>query len=380
LTVLYRLTFFILLASGLASAQSDPAQQLLRHAVELQQSGHDAEAVDGYRSFLKLHPEVAAVRSNLGAALAHEGHYTEAIQEYTLALKADPSNSGIRLNLGLAYYKTADVAHAVHEFEAVYSTQRGDDPNHGRVALLLAECYLRQGDNDRVVALLDPIAASGPDNRAVDYVLGTALLHEGQVERGTPFIQRLLESGESAEAHMLMAYTKYQASDKAGALVEVNRAIELNPKLPEAYTLQGRLYYLETDMKSTEASFRKSLSLDPNNFEALLWLGTLLREEGQLQDSEKNLARALELRPKEIRARFQFARLSSDEGDDKRAATLLEALIADYPDFLEAHRTLATIYFRLGRGDDGRRERKVAEEMDAVIQKRDLEHGKSLTK
>jgi tetratricopeptide (TPR) repeat protein len=320
------------------------------------------------------------VRSNLGAALAHEGHYEDAIQEYTLALKADPSNSGIRLNMGLAYYKTGDIAHASHEFEAVYATQPGNDPNHERVALLLSECYLRQDENERVVALLDPLAASDPNNRTLDYELGTALLHEGQIERGTPFIQRLLEGGETAEGHMLMAYTRLKAEDKGGAIVEVDRAIALNPNLPEAYSLRGRLAYLESDMKGTEASFHKALALDPNNFDALLWLGTLLREEGQFQDSEKNLAHALELRPKEIRARFQFARLSSDEGNDKRAATLLEALIKDAPEFMEAHRTLATIYFRLGREEDGRRERKVAEQMDAVIQKRDQEQGRSLTK
>jgi tetratricopeptide (TPR) repeat protein len=378
--VLWRLTFVILLVAGLASAQDDPARQALRGAIELQQSGHFAEAIDAYRAFLKSHPEAAPVRSNLGAALAHEGRYAEAIQEYTVALKADPSNYGIRFNLGLAYYKTGEVTNAAREFEAVYATEPNSDPNHKRVALLLGECYLREGENERVVALLDPIAASDPDNRALDYVLGTALLHDGQTERGTPFIQRLLDGGETAEGHMLMAYTKYGAQDKAGAIVELKRAIELNPNLPEAYSLGGRLAFLQSDMKGAEASFRKCLALDPNNFEGLVWLGTLLRQEGDFQDSEKNLARAVELRPKDARARFQYGLLASEEGNDKRAGTLLEALIKDDPDYIEAHRTLSTIYFRLGRPEDGRRERKAAEDMDAVVQKRDLEQGRRLTK
>src|ERR1700722_13036522 len=99
--VVCRLAFLILLVTGFLPAQDESAQKLLRGAVEAQQSGHYTEAIDGYRKFLKLRPDMAAVRSNLGAALAHEGHFAEAIQEYTLALKADPSNSGIRLNLGL---------------------------------------------------------------------------------------------------------------------------------------------------------------------------------------------------------------------------------------------------------------------------------------
>ena len=378
--MLRRLTFLILLVVRLAPAQDDSAREGLRKAIELQQSGHYAEAIDAYRAFLKSHPEAAPVRSNLGAALAHEGHYSEAIEEYTLALKADPSNYSIRLNLGLAYYKTGEVKNAAREFEAVYATIPEKDPNQERVALLLGQCYLRQGENGRVIALLDPIAATDPENRALDYVLGTALLHDGQTERGTPFIQRLFEGGETAEGHMLMAYTKYGAQDKRGAREELKRVIELNPNLPEAYSLGGRLAFLEADLKGAEASFHKCLALDPNNFEGLLWLGTLLRQEGDLQDSEKNLAHAVELRPKDVRARFQYALLTSEEGDDKRAETMLETLIKDDPDYIEAHRTLSTIYFRLGRTEDGRREKRTADEMDAVVQKRALEQGRRLTK
>ena len=379
--MLLRLTVLVILAHGIAFAQDeDSARLALRHAVELQQSGHYPEAIDGYRAFLKIHPEAAPVRSNLGAALAHEGRYGEAIQEYQLALGADSSNTGIRFNLGLAFYKSGDITQAARTFEAVLAAQPQGDSNHLRVALLLAECYMRQGENERVVALLDPIEAKSPNDQALTYLLGTALLHEGETERGTLLIQRLMESGDTAEVHMLMAYTQWQAHDKGKSIVEVDRAIALNPNLPEAYSLRGRLAFLESDLKGAEASFRKSLTLDANNFDALLWLGTLLREEGQLEDSEKHLTHALELRPGEIRARFQFARLCSDQGNDKRAAELLESLVKEHPEYTEAHRTLATIDFRLGRTVEGRRERKVAEEMDAAIRKRDEAQGRSMTK
>lgn len=354
--------------------------QTLRHAVELQQAGHYAEAIEGYQNFLKTRPDAGPVRSNLGAALAHEGRYTEAIQEYTLALKSDPSNSSIQFNLALAYYKAGHIVDAVREFESLDAALPQADPNHERLALLLAECYLREGENARVVALLDPLSASDQDNAALDYELGTALLHEGQTERGALLIERLLKNGNTAQAHMLMAYTRYQAHDKGAAMVEVNQAIALNPNLPEAYSLKGRLAFLESDMKGAEASFRKALTLDGNNFEALLWSGTLLRQEGRLEESQKFLSHALELQPSEVRARYQFARVCSDLGDDKRAATLLEALIKDHPEYTEAHRSLVTIYFRLGRADDGRRERKIVEQMDAAIRQKNEEQGRSMQK
>jgi len=89
---------------------------------------------------------------------------------------------------------------------------------------------------------------------------------------------------------------------------------------------------------------------------------------------------AIQMRPKDVRVSYQFALLSSDEGDDRRAAALLEELIKRMPDYIEVHRSLSTIYFRLGRVEEGRQEKKIAEAMDAAIQAKDQERGRSLQK
>ena len=49
-------------------------------------------------------------------------------------------------------------------------------------------------------------------------------------------------------------------------------------------------------------------------------------------------------------------------------------------DYIEAHRSLSTIYFRLGRVEEGRQEKKIAEAMDVAIQAKDQERGRSLQK
>jgi tetratricopeptide (TPR) repeat protein len=363
-----------------ASAQQTPGDADLRRAVELHQSGHYQEAIPLYQAFLKEHPEAVPVRSNLGAALAHEGRYTEAIQEYSLALKSQPTNFGIRFNLGLAYYKMGNVADAVKEFEEVRATMPADASEQTRLVLLLSECYLRFAENDKVIHLLDPLADANPNDLTLAYLLGTALLNQGQDQRGEQMIQRILKNGETAEAHMLVAYSKSKSNDKKAATAEVDRAIALNPNLPEAYTLRGRLAFLVSDLDGAEAAFRKAADLDPVAFEPRLWMGTLLRMEGKLNESRSNLERAMQMQPNESRVNYQFALLTADEGDDKKAAVLLEALLKRMPEYTEAHRSLSTIYFRLGRPADGREQKKIAEEMDAAIQAKDQERGRSLQK
>lgn len=363
-----------------ASAQNNSGQELLSRALELHQSGHYTEAIAAYQSYLKSHPEAAAVRSNLGAALAHESRYSEAIREYTLALKAQPSNYGIRFNLALAYYKTGNLDGAIRNFEAVYAVVPANDPQRRQVSLLLAECYLRRGEDERVIAMLSPIADADPSDLTVAYLLGTALLHRGEDERGALMIQRILGKGDTAEAHMLMAYTRMKANDHKGATAELDRAIALNPRLSEAFSLRGRLEFIDSNLPAAETAWRAALKLDPNHFESLLLLGTLLRQQGRLKESHSLLEHAFHLQPKEIRVRYQFAIQYSTEGNDTRAAALLESLIKDAPEYIEAHRSLSAIYFRIGRPAEGRKERKAAEELDQALQGHDQELGRSLKK
>src|SRR5579871_6407210 len=165
-TLLWQWVLLGVLLVGSLAAQVKSPERLLRQAVQLQQSGHYSEAIVKYRSYLEAHPEAAAVRSNLGAALAHEGRYSEAVREYKLALAVQPANYGIRLNLGLADYKMGEIDQAVKEFEAVYAVLPVDDPERRRLTLLLSECYLREGADERVVALLDPLVETAPDDLA----------------------------------------------------------------------------------------------------------------------------------------------------------------------------------------------------------------------
>src|SRR4030081_3611076 len=82
-----------------AWAQPQPAaESILRHAIQLHQSGDIEGAAGEYRAYLKQNPGSVLARSNLGAALSRLGHYEEAIAEYRQALENDPASLPIRVN------------------------------------------------------------------------------------------------------------------------------------------------------------------------------------------------------------------------------------------------------------------------------------------
>ena len=57
------------------------------------------------------------------------------------------------------------------------------------------------GENKRVIALLEPLAQSRPDDLAIAYMLGTALMRDDQPSRGKVIIDRILRHGDSVLSH-----------------------------------------------------------------------------------------------------------------------------------------------------------------------------------
>jgi tetratricopeptide (TPR) repeat protein len=353
-------TLVVFVACGFAQPEAD-----LKTAVEKHQAGDYTAAIEGYQRFLKSHPEAAAVRSNLGAALAHEGRFEEAIREYKYALEADPKNVPVRLNLGLAYYKSGRVAEAIGEFTKI----READPSNRQVTLLLANAYLYAGQNKKVIELLDPIADSKADD-GISYILGTALIRDHQFGRGQAWLDSILRKSDSAEARLLMGTARMLANDLPGARADLERAVQLNPKLSEAHTYLGQTLLRSGDTTGADAEFRRSLAIDPYDFDACLQLGQLLRQDQQYAEARTFLDRALKIRFGDFGARYQLATLDMAEGKVGSARTGLQSLIKDAPEFVEAHVSLATVYYRLKRKEDGDREREIVKNLQAAEQAR----------
>lgn len=346
------------------ATDSSSPERYLQQAIALHQKGDFEGAIADYRAYLKLRPEAVDARSNLGAALAHLGRYEEAIAEYKRALQKDLKNPGVLMNLGLAYYKVGQFSEAADEFGAARAVQ----PENGQMLMLLSDCRLRLGENKEVIRLLTPSEKNHPDDLAVIYMLGTALVRDQQPERGQVLIDRILKNGDSAEARLLLGTTKMMVGDYAGARVDLQRAVELNAKLPDVYSYYGLSLLQTGDTEGAAKAFRQELESNPNDFTANLQLGGLARADQENDKALGYLEQALRLRPGDPGARFQIAAAHLALGRVDQARAELEQLVAQNPDFSEAHVTLATVYYRLKRKADADRERAIVQKLNAERQ------------
>ena len=326
--VMLRLVFTLVFAGCLLAQTPQPADDLLKQAVELHQAGKLDEAIADYRRVLEIYPDMPQVRSNLGAALAGSGHYSDAIVEYNRALAKQP-NPHVRLNLALAYYKTSQLPKAVDTLLRV----RQEQPENSQAVMLLADCYLRLGQNKDVISLLTPLQQANSPDLGITYMLGTALIRDGQVSRGQLIIDPILKNGDSAEARLLMGTTKLMVNDFVGAVSDLRKAVELNPKLPDVYSYYGSALLSTGDPATAQQAFEKELALDPNSFEANLRMGVLLRQDEDNSAAMKHFDRALMVRPDDIGVRYQIAATQLAMGQVDLARRELEKMLKEAPNF-----------------------------------------------
>lgn len=364
-------SFFIVAAvfagQAPAQAQGGGVDQEFERATQLHQSGDLQGAVRGYLAILANHPARVDVRSNLGAAYSALGRYEQAIEQYKRALVINGTNYAIRFNLAMAYYKAAWFSEAAAELERFLKAVP-DSPQTTNAQLVLADCNVRLGDYKKVIAALSPLADADPSNRTLAYLLGSALIGDGQLEKGQAIIDRLFRHEDSAEAHLLMASILLLADDAQAALKEAQRAIELNPKLPTLQAWHGRVLMRLGDTEKAKAAFKTELASNANDFDSNLYLGILLRQDKETEEALSHLKRAIQLRPREQYARYHLAAVYAAAGKPADALPLLEGVLKEHADFTEARVLLASVYYRLNRKEDGDREKALIQKSNAEQQ------------
>jgi tetratricopeptide (TPR) repeat protein len=355
------LFFLAILVPTVARSQvAEDAMSVARRAWQLQQAGDYAAAADAYRAFLRLRPDEAGAHSNLGAVWVKLGRYDEAIGEYQTAERLVPGDPRIGMNLALAYQKSGRLLEASKKLEALHSAV----PQERQITLLLADCSLQMGENDRVIELLQPVEHDDPADLATAYMLGTALIRKHRIAEAQVLLDRILRNGDSAEARFLVGTQLYEADDYPAAVTELASAIRLNPKLPQLRSFYGLALLNTGDPDAAAAAFRQELAGNPNDYASNLALGQILAVSKQFRDAMPLLERALLVRPRSTDAMLALAECLSGTGRLQEARERLEAVTRAVPTSLEAHRALLSVYTRLHLGPDAARERATVSRLE----------------
>jgi tetratricopeptide (TPR) repeat protein len=185
---------------------------------------------------------------------------------------------------------------------------------------------------------------------AVQDYYGTVHLLEEIVATGRAF----------ADVHHLLGVSLSLLGQRERALVELGRALELNPRYLEALIHQGLvLSELGREAEAEDAFRRAASSVSPStdglpspiasrlaNHHAEL--AEAYAEAGALDRAVEQYQRALELGPTFVDLRYRMARLMLEAGRSLEAREALEEVIRLRPNFLDAMAALGLAHFLSG--------------------------------
>jgi tetratricopeptide (TPR) repeat protein len=133
----------------------------------------------------------------------------------------------------------------------------------------------------------------------------------------------LANAGEDAEIRAVAltnrGSAKYRLQDFDAAIVDLDEAIQLNPKLSGAFFNRGTAYYRKNDAKRAMADFNEAIRLDPKALLPLINRGIVYFDLDDNAHAIADMDAAIKLAPKHAGLYAYRAKMYLDSGDAKRA-------------------------------------------------------------
>ncbi len=228
------------------------------------------------------------------------------------------------------------------------------DGNWGEARYKLAEAYAANGDSEHAYRQYIRAADLMPDRSDVQLTASTYLLLAGQFEDAKTRVQQLLaKEPRNIDAQILLGNALAGLRDLAGAITQINEAIELDPLRSQLYANLALIRVALGQREEAKAAFEKAVQTDEESVPAHLALANFQWSVGDRSAAERSLQRAFDLDGANVltnRALATFYGASGRAGEAERHLKLA----AEGTKGPSGQFVLADYYMSMGRRDDAR--------------------------
>ena len=149
-----------------------------------------------------------------------------------------------------------------------------------------------------------------------------------------------------------LGWRKPLSEIKIPSRAAAEKALQLDPRLPEAHVSMGRIRYTEWDWTGAEKDFNRALQIDPNNLDAHFFCAMLYMALGRFPDSIAHMQRAEQLDPLSSTVQSGFGRVLYRARKFEEAISHLNRAIDLEPGSQGGYGRLADVYEEMGRYDE----------------------------
>ena len=311
-------------------------------------------AIPELQAAIAIDPSNVESQGNLGVLLYFRGKVADAIPHLRAAVERQPGLGKIQGLLGLGEVHTLGVARGRQDLESAFPVI--DDPKFKvQVGLELITLYTQNGDLEEANQVLGQLRKAAPDDPEVLY----AAYRTYSDLAGESMLALSLAAPDSAQMHQLMAHEESRQGHTNAAIAEFRKALAIDPHLPGAHFELAELFHASDDdaaKKEAEKEYRLTLTENPQDAKSISRLAEIDEQKGNTQQALEEYRNAVRLQPGDADAKVGLAKILSETNHTDEALLLLEEAVRLEPTDATAHYRLGTIYRKLGRSEDSKKE------------------------
>lgn len=258
---------------------------------ERRQDWKSAEAA--LSAWLKLEPKKGQARERLGRALFHLGRHDEAREQLEQAVKDDNALKPAAISMGWLYHRSGSKEKAAEWME--YALKAAPDDLQTRIAF--ATWTIAQDRLEEARKHAEHALELAPDSRPVKILLAQILMGLGRSSEAEPLLGELHhEAPADFLTGNLLTLCLSEQEDAAKRtrslqLAEVNA--RQYPKSAEALATLGRVHYLLGNQPQASQAMQKAISNGQASPQTAYFVAALLEDQGDHKKAETLLRSAL---------------------------------------------------------------------------------------
>lgn len=182
---------------------------------------------------------------------------------------------------------------------------------------------------------------------------GKSLYQNAKYEDAVQTYNVLLQKyPDDANLHFLMGLAKQKLTKNQEALLEYQKAVELDPQLGKAWQQMGFILTDRMDYKRAQQAFERALAIDPNSapaWDGLAQIYTLMQDQQKAEDAYKKV---LDIEKDNINALYNLGRIAQVKNNLDEAKEYYRKAISLNPNLPEAHNNLGNVLLQDGQIDE----------------------------
>jgi protein O-GlcNAc transferase len=219
------------------------------------------QAVDRLHAAAELAPDRPEILSTYALALQHRGDYELAESNYRAALKLNPNFAEVRCNLGYLLILRRLLPEALAELKIAVELR----PQYPQAHHNLALAYTGLGQIDAALASYRTALEQDPRRPDTWEALGRVLLDMRQFKAAVDAFTKLIALKPNAQAYILIGIAHAGLEDMEGSIAAVRKAVELAPLSTDTHDALGGELQWAGQLDEAMAELRRALELDAIN-------------------------------------------------------------------------------------------------------------------